>query len=88
VGHLHTHWIVHRDLKTSNLLLSNRGIVQVADFGLARRLGPKAEQLTPVVVTLWYRAPELLLGAKEYTSAIDMWSVGCILAAGTASSTG
>jgi cell division cycle 2-like len=80
VGHLHTHWIVHRDLKTSNLLLSNRGIVQVADFGLARRLGPKAEQLTPVVVTLWYRAPELLLGAKEYTSAIDMWSVGCILA--------
>lgn len=79
VDHLHTHWIVHRDLKTSNLLLSNRGIVQVADFGLARRLGPNAEQLTPVVVTLWYRAPELLLGSKSYTSSIDMWSVGCIL---------
>lgn len=80
VEYLHTHWIVHRDLKSSNLLLSNRGKVQVADFGLARRLGPKSEQLTPVVVTLWYRAPELLLGAKTYTSAIDMWSVGCILA--------
>ena len=78
--HLHSHWIVHRDLKTSNLLISNRGTVQVADFGLARRLGPTANQLTPVVVTLWYRAPELLLGAKTYTSSIDMWSVGCILA--------
>lgn len=60
--------------------MSNRGIVQVADFGLARRLGPRAEQLTPVVVTLWYRAPELLLGTKVYDSSIDMWSVGCILA--------
>ena len=79
VEYLHTHWIIHRDLKTSNLLLSNRGVVQVADFGLARRLGPDADQLTPVVVTLWYRAPELLLGAKKYTTAIDMWSVGCIL---------
>lgn len=79
VEHLHRHWIIHRDLKTSNLLLSNRGIVQVADFGLARRLGPKVEQLTSVVVTLWYRAPELLLGAKTYSTAIDLWSVGCIL---------
>lgn len=47
---------------------------------MARRLGPRAEQLTPVVVTLWYRAPELLLGTKVYDSSIDMWSVGCILA--------
>lgn len=80
VEHLHSRWIVHRDLKTSNLLLNNQGQVQVADFGLARRLGPQSERLTPVVVTLWYRAPELLLGAKEYTSAVDVWSVGCILA--------
>jgi cell division cycle 2-like protein len=80
VAHLHAQWIVHRDLKTSNLLLNNQGHVQVADFGLARRLGPQSERLTPVVVTLWYRAPELLLGGKEYTAAVDVWSVGCILA--------
>lgn len=80
MAHLHSQWIVHRDLKTSNLLLNNQGQVQVADFGLARRLGPQSERLTPVVVTLWYRAPELLLGSKEYTAAVDVWSAGCILA--------
>ncbi len=80
MAHLHAHWIVHRDLKTSNLLLNNQGQVQVADFGLARRLGPQSERLTPVVVTLWYRAPELLLGCQEYSAGVDVWSVGCILA--------
>lgn len=88
VGALHDHWIVHRDLKTSNLLLSNRGCLKLADFGLARLYGDaggggknrRAREMTELVVTLWYRAPELLLGAKEYDTAIDMWSVGCIFA--------
>ncbi|EPQ06108.1 Cyclin-dependent kinase 11 [Myotis brandtii] len=78
VKHLHDNWILHRDLKTSNLLLSHAGILKVGDFGLAREYGSPLKAYTPVVVTLWYRAPELLLGAKAYSTAVDMWSVGCI----------
>ncbi|KAI0486852.1 Pkinase-domain-containing protein [Xylaria cf. heliscus] len=79
VAYLHDHWILHRDLKTSNLLLNNRGRLKIADFGMARYVGdPPPPKLTQLVVTLWYRAPELLLGARTYGSAIDMWSVGCI----------
>ncbi|XP_059172768.1 cyclin-dependent kinase 11B-like isoform X2 [Physella acuta] len=80
VRHLHDNWILHRDLKTSNLLLSHKGILKVGDFGLAREYGSPLKPYTPIVVTLWYRAPELLLGCKEYTTHIDMWSVGCIFA--------
>ncbi|CAD6905059.1 unnamed protein product [Tilletia laevis] len=78
VSLLHSNWIVHRDLKTSNLLMNNRGMMKLADFGLARMFGDPLSNMTSLVVTLWYRAPELLLGAKEYNTAIDMWSVGCI----------
>ena len=79
VSYLHSHWILHRDLKTSNLLLNNRGQLKIADFGMARYVGdPPPPKLTQLVVTLWYRAPELLLGATRYGQAIDMWSVGCI----------
>ncbi|PCH33548.1 Pkinase-domain-containing protein [Wolfiporia cocos MD-104 SS10] len=82
VAHCHEKWILHRDLKTSNLLMNNRGTIKVADFGLARRYGDPVGVggLTQLVVTLWYRAPEILLGAKEYSTAVDMWSVGCIFA--------
>jgi cell division cycle 2-like protein len=80
----HTHWILHRDLKTANLLYSNRGQMKVADFGLARLFGEPCDKLTPTVVTLHYRAPELLLTGDskpiKYGPEIDMWSVGCILA--------
>ena len=76
---LHDHWILHRDLKTSNILMNNRGEIKVADFGMARFCGdPPPENLTQLVVTLWYRSPELLLGATTYDSSIDMWSIGCI----------
>ncbi|KAJ1923590.1 Cyclin-dependent kinase 11B [Tieghemiomyces parasiticus] len=80
VAHMHDNWLIHRDLKTSNLLMTNRGTLKVADFGLARKYGSPLGRMTPLVVTLWYRAPELLLGAKEYTTAIDVWSIGCIFA--------
>lgn len=80
VEFLHNHWILHRDLKTSNILMNNRGEIKLADFGMARFCGdPAPTNLTQLVVTLWYRAPELLLGATTYDSSIDMWSLGCIL---------
>jgi cell division cycle 2-like protein len=78
VSYLHENWILHRDLKTSNLLLNNRGQLKIADFGMARYVGDPAPKLTQLVVTLWYRAPELLLGTRTYDAAVDMWSVGCI----------
>ncbi|KAK2014697.1 Pkinase-domain-containing protein [Colletotrichum eremochloae] len=78
VAYLHDNWILHRDLKTSNLLLNNRGQLKIADFGMARYVGDPPPKLTQLVVTLWYRSPELLLGARAYGRAVDMWSVGCI----------
>ncbi|CAK9234068.1 unnamed protein product [Sphagnum troendelagicum] len=80
VKYLHDNWVLHRDLKTSNLLLNNHGELKICDFGLARQYGSPLKPYTHMVVTLWYRAPELLLGAKEYSTAIDMWSLGCIMA--------
>lgn len=80
IEYLHNHNIMHRDLKTSNLLYSNKGLLKVCDFGLARKFLGSKRSYTPVVVTLWYRAPEVLLGCDQYTPAIDMWSVGCIFA--------
>ncbi|XP_018111794.1 cyclin-dependent kinase 10 L homeolog isoform X1 [Xenopus laevis] len=71
---------LERDLKVSNLLMTDKGCVKIADFGLARAFSTPAKQMTPKVVTLWYRAPELLLGSTTQTTAIDMWAVGCILA--------
>lgn len=69
-----------RDLKTSNLLLNNCGELKICDFGLARQYGIPLKQYTQLVVTLWYRGLELLLGAKQYSTAIDMWSLVCIMA--------
>lgn len=79
--YLHSQYILHRDIKTSNLLLNNRGELKLADFGLARYTSnPPPRHLTQLVVTLWYRSPELLLGTRTYDSAVDMWSLGCIFA--------
>jgi cell division cycle 2-like protein len=80
VKYLHDNWVIHRDLKTSNILLNNRGELKICDFGLSRQYGSPLKPYTQLVVTLWYRAPELLLGATEYSTAIDMWSMGCIMA--------
>ncbi|XP_014253825.1 cyclin-dependent kinase 10 [Cimex lectularius] len=77
--YLHSNFIVHRDLKVSNLLMTDKGCVKIADFGLARWYGLPVQPMTPQVVTLWYRSPELLLQAKTQTTAVDMWAAGCIL---------
>ncbi|KAJ8041508.1 Cyclin-dependent kinase 10 [Holothuria leucospilota] len=77
--YLHDNFVIHRDLKVSNLLLTDKGCLKIADFGLARHYGLPAYPMTPKVVTLWYRAPELLLESQEHTTAIDMWAAGCIL---------
>eukprot|EP00850_Spirogloea_muscicola_P023101 SM000328S12471 [mRNA] locus=s328:12431:16199:- [translate_table: standard] len=79
--HCHAHGVLHRDIKGSNLLLDNHGCLKIADFGLATFYRPEANvPLTSRVVTLWYRPPELLLGATNYGAAVDLWSSGCILA--------
>lgn len=78
IHYLHKNFIIHRDLKLSNILYNSRGEIKLADFGLARIFGLPAKELTPKVVTLWYRAPELLLGDEKYTTAVDMWAMGCI----------
>ncbi|MCJ1475068.1 hypothetical protein MMC13_003728 [Lambiella insularis] len=78
LDYLNRNDIIHRDVKMQNLLLSAKGVLKLADFGMAREYS--SHPLTPGVVTIWYRAPELLLGTKYYTSSVDMWSAGLILA--------
>nr|XP_043629150.1 probable serine/threonine-protein kinase At1g54610 isoform X2 [Erigeron canadensis] len=81
LDHCHSRGILHRDIKGSNLLVDNNGILKIADFGLASFFDPRQNQpLTSRVVTLWYRPPELLLGATYYGTAVDLWSTGCIVA--------
>jgi serine/threonine protein kinase len=75
--YIHKQNILHRDIKGGNLLLTKDGVLKIADFGLARVFFPSQEyHYTNRVVTLWYRAPELLLGVTNYNSKIDLWSIG------------
>ena len=81
--YLHTNWVLHRDLKPANILVTSRGEVRIGDLGLARLFYKPLHSLylgDKVVVTIWYRAPELLLGSRHYTPAVDLWAVGCIFA--------
>lgn len=78
--HCHSRGVLHRDIKGSNLLIDSKGVLKIADFGLATFFDPaKSVPLTSHVVTLWYRPPELLLGASHYGVGVDLWSTGCIL---------
>lgn len=80
VSYCHAHRVLHRDLKPQNLLIDKRGYIKLADFGLARAFGMPVRTYTHEVVTLWYRAPEVLLGSKFYSTSVDVWSLGCIFA--------
>lgn len=81
IEHCHSLGVLHRDIKTANILVNNEGLLKIADFGLANFHGPRSRRsLTSRVVTLWYRPPELLLGCTEYGMYVDLWSVGCVFA--------
>ncbi len=72
--------MLHRDLKPQNLLINKNGQLKLADFGLARAFGIPVNTFSNEVVTLWYRAPDVLLGSRTYSTSIDIWSIGCIMA--------
>ncbi|CAG9332569.1 unnamed protein product [Blepharisma stoltei] len=80
LAYCHTHRVLHRDLKPQNILIDREGSVRLADFGLARAFGLPIKTYTHEVVTLWYRAPEILMGARQYSTPVDIWSIGCIFA--------
>lgn len=80
IKYCHSHRVLHRDLKPQNLLINAKGELKLGDFGLARAFGIPFNTFSNEVVTLWYRAPDVLLGSKLYTTLIDIWLAGCIFA--------
>ena len=80
IAFCHENRVLHRDLKPQNLLINQKGQLKLADFGLARAFGIPVNTFSNEVVTLWYRAPDVLLGSRQYNTSIDIWSAGCIMA--------
>uniref|UniRef100_N1QQF1 Cyclin-dependent kinase B1-1 n=1 Tax=Aegilops tauschii TaxID=37682 RepID=N1QQF1_AEGTA len=81
IAHCHGHGVLHRDLKPQNLLVDKeKMILKIADLGLSRAFTVPMKSYTHEIVTLWYRAPEVLLGATHYSTSVDIWSIGCIFA--------
>ncbi|KAI9320600.1 protein serine/threonine kinase [Dichotomocladium elegans] len=80
IAFCHDHKVLHRDLKPQNLLINKKGELKLGDFGLARAFGIPVRSYSHEVVTLWYRAPDVLMGSRQYSTSIDLWSAGCIFA--------
>ena len=80
IAFCHENRVLHRDLKPQNLLINSKGQLKLGDFGLARAFGIPVNTFSNEVVTLWYRAPDVLLGSRTYNTSIDIWSAGCIMA--------
>ena len=80
IAYCHQHKVLHRDLKPQNLLINKDGVLKLADFGLARSFGIPVRSYTHEVVTLWYRPPDVLMGSRKYSTSVDIWSIGCIMA--------
>ena len=78
IRYVHKLKIIHRDIKSENLLISDTNVLKIADFGLARGFGLPIKTFRNDVVSLWYRAPDRLLGNEVYTTSVDLWSIGCI----------
>jgi cyclin-dependent kinase-like len=78
INHCHSSGVIHRDIKPENLLVSSKGLLKLCDFGFAR-IFKQSVKMTEYVSTRWYRAPELLVGGKDYRLPVDIWSVGCVL---------
>ena len=82
ISFMHKNWVMHRDLKPANIMVTKDGCVKIGDLGLARLYQAPIVPLynsDKVIVTIWYRAPELLLNSRHYTKEIDVWAIGCIL---------
>ena len=79
MAYVHSQEVCHRDLKPENILMNDKGVVKICDFGSAKVLSSNGLN-TPYIVSRYYRAPELILACSDYTFAIDVWAIGCILA--------
>lgn len=79
VDYMHKNRIMHRDLKPQNILINNKNFIKIADFGLSRTFSVPLGKFTKEISTLWYRAPEIMMGDENYSIQVDTWAVGIIM---------